>query len=104
MHLRELDEKISDASIVVAIAEQVSSNLDGETAILNLKSGVYSGLNQIGSHIWNLIQKPQTVREIKEILLQEYEVDAETCERDVIELLLNLQAADLIEVSHETTT
>ena len=41
---------------VVAIADQASVDLDDEAAILNLKTGVYFGLNEVGAWIWRLIQ------------------------------------------------
>lgn len=104
MSLNKLEQKISDSSIVVAVAEQISSDIGDEVVILNFNSGVYQSLNEVGGRIWNLIQKPKTVKDIKEIILQEYNVEAEICDRDLIELLLKLQAAQLIDISHETTT
>jgi hypothetical protein len=46
-------------SIVVATKDQVSSDLGGEVAILDLKAGVYYGLDTVGARIWNLIQEPR---------------------------------------------
>jgi hypothetical protein len=39
---------ISERTIVVAAAVQVSCDLAGEAAILTLQSGVYFGLNAVG--------------------------------------------------------
>jgi len=89
------------SSIVVAIQEQISSNLAGEAVILNLKTGVYFGLNEVGARIWSLIQHPQSVRDLRAALLAEYEVEPDVCDRDLLQLLQELEAADLIEVSHE---
>jgi len=83
----------------VAAKEQVSCDLAGEAAMLNLKNGVYYGLDPVGARIWNLIQQPRTVSEVLQILLEEYEVDAERCERDLLELLQNLAAEGLVEVT-----
>lgn len=92
---------ISGSSRVVAIKEQVSSDLSGEAVILNLKSGVYYGLNAVGSSIWNLIQQPKTVNQIREALLAEYDVEPEQCDRDLHTILTDLIGAGLIEVEHE---
>lgn len=94
---------VSKFSIVVAVKEQISSDLAGEAVILNLKSGVYFGLNEVGARIWNLIQQPKSVQELRETLLAEYEVAPEACDRDLAQLLQDLKAADLIEVSYEKT-
>ncbi|MBE9005843.1 PqqD family protein [Fortiea sp. LEGE XX443] len=104
MNSNKLNQKISDSSIVVAVVEQISSDIGDEIVILNFRSGVYHSVNEVGGRIWTLIKEPKTVKDIKEILLQEYKVEAEICDRDLTELLLKLQASQLIEISHETTT
>ena len=50
--------KITRDTIVVVADEVVSCDLDGEAAILDIKDGIYYGLDPIGAKIWNLIQKP----------------------------------------------
>ena len=89
---------VSGDSTVVAAKDQVSSDLGGEVAILDLKAGVYYGLDTVGARIWSLIQEPRTVNEIRDILLEEYEVEPERCERDLLVLLQRLADERLIEV------
>lgn len=89
-------------SSVVAAKEQVSSDLAGEAVILDLKSGVYYGLNEVGASIWNLIQEPKTVNEIRDAILEEYEVEPEQCDRDLKAILQQLADEGLIEVRNET--
>jgi len=40
-----MSSTIADQSVVVAVKDQVSCDLAGEAAILNMKSGVYYGLD-----------------------------------------------------------
>jgi hypothetical protein len=89
---------VSGGSTVVAAKDQVSSDLGGEVAILDLKAGVYYGLDAVGARIWSLIQEPRTVNEIRDILLEEYEVEPERCERDLLVLLQRLADERIIEV------
>jgi hypothetical protein len=89
---------VSGSSTVVAAKDQVSSDLGGEVAILDLKAGVYYGLDAVGARIWSLIQEPRTVNEIRDILLEEYEVEPEHCERDLLALLRRLADEGLVEV------
>jgi Coenzyme PQQ synthesis protein D (PqqD) len=89
---------VSRGSTVVAAKDQVSSDLGGEVAILDLKAGVYYGLDTVGARIWSLIQEPRTVNEIRDILLEEYEVEPERCERDLLVLLQRLADEGIIEV------
>ena len=94
--------EIAESSIVVATQDQISSDLGGESVILNMKTGVYHGLNEVGARVWNLIEKPQTVKDIKKVLLEEYEVEADTCTNDLFLLLNELETAGLIEIKNET--
>ena len=93
---------VSLASVVVASPDQLSCELGGEAAILNMKSGRYYGLDPIGARIWSLIQKPVKVAEVRDTLLEEYEVAAEQCEAELIDLLEKLAGAGLVEVHAET--
>ena len=89
---------ISDRSIVVAAKDQVSCDLAGETAILNIKNGVYYGLDPLGARIWNLMQEPRAVSEIQATISGEYDVEPERWARDLQVLLEKLLAEGLIEV------
>ncbi len=89
---------ISDRTVVVATKDQVSCDLAGEAAILNIKNGVYYGLDPVGARIWNLMQEPRVVAEIQNAIADEYDVEPERCARDLVGLLEKLLAEGLIEV------
>jgi hypothetical protein len=52
----------------------------------------------VGASIWKLLQTPCKVADIQVALLQEYDVEPERCERDLMALLEGLLGAGLIEV------
>jgi hypothetical protein len=89
---------ITRRSTVTASSDQVSCDLDGEAAILNLRSGVYYGLDRVGAWIWGLIQTPRTVDEIAAAMLEAYDVDAERAERDLLSLLQDMEDGGLVEI------
>ncbi len=95
------DITITAATIVVVSPEQVSCDLAGEAAMLNLKNSVYYGLDPVGARIWKLIQTPVTVSAVRDMIVQEYDVEAEHCERDLFDLLQKLANEGLIEIKHE---
>lgn len=97
------EKKISLQSTVVAGKNQVSADLSGEAALLQLKTGIYYSLDRLGGQIWTLIQKPQKVRALRRFILERYEVDPERCESDLLALLRRLSAEDLIEVNNGPT-
>jgi len=89
------------SSRVIAARDQVSCDLGGEAAILQIASGIYYGLNPVGAHVWALLQQAHTVREIRDTLLAEYDVAPQQCERDLVALLETLAAERLIEVQDD---
>ena len=90
---------------VSAVRDQVSCQIDREAVILNLNSGVYFGLNEVGARVWALLQEPapHTVAEIANTVCGEFDVEPEACLRDVHALLEQFQAAGLLEVSGDCT-
>ena len=88
---------ITRESTVVAIKDQVSSDLAGEAVILSLTSAKYYGLDTVGARIWHLIQQPATVAVIRDAITAEYEVEPEHAETSIIRLLNELSEQGLIE-------
>jgi hypothetical protein len=88
---------ISLESIVVAAQGQVSSELGGDAVIMDIKSGAYLGLNSTGARIWNLVQQPRKVSEIRDAICKEYDVESDRCENDVLSLLRQMAARGLLE-------
>jgi hypothetical protein len=85
-------------TIVVRSPEQVSGELDGRVVLLSIENGEYYDINKVGSRIWAMLGKPVTVAVLIDQLLAEFEVDYETCERDVRELLEKLLADKLVKI------
>ena len=59
------------------------------------------GLDTVGARIWTLAQEPITVGAVRDAILQEYDVEPEQCERDLLDLLRKLAAAGLIAIKAE---
>lgn len=93
-----MSERPSAQSIVVKSTEQLSCSLGEESAILNLKNCVYYTLDPVGSHIWNFLQEPRSIGKLRDSLLEAYDVDAEHCERNLLDLLEKMRAEELVEL------
>jgi Coenzyme PQQ synthesis protein D (PqqD) len=94
-----MDSGLSLDSIVTVAAEQVSCPLGDEAAILNLKNTVYYGLDPVGARIWTLLQQKRRVSELRDVLVEEYDVEAKRCERDLLDLLEKMRVEGLIQVT-----
>ncbi len=98
-----MTHELSERSTVVAVKDQVSSDLGGEVAILDLAGGVYYGLDTVGARVWELVQKPIEVHEIQETIIEEYDVDRARVERDVLVFLERLTDEGLVEVRDDVS-
>ena len=101
MNSLEKKQSISLSSVAVASSELVSANLDGEVVILGFRSGSYYGLDQVGVSVWELLQQPRKVSELRDAIFNEYDVELARCERDLLSLLEELAEKQLIEIKNE---
>lgn len=97
-----MDAPLSLQTTVIVSSQQVSCPLGDEAAILNMKNSVYYGVNPVGATVWNLLKQPKTVAEIRDAILEEYEVEEKRCEQDLLTLLEEMRSEGLIEVRGET--
>lgn len=80
---------------------QSSSVLGKETIVLNYEAGNYYELDEVGGFIWSLLQTRQvlSVQQIKEQLLNEFDVEESVCQQELTSFLGNLLDENLIEIT-----
>jgi hypothetical protein len=77
--------------------EVFSRALDGEAVLLDSATGKYLGLNEVGSRIWGLIEKGQTLGAIRATIVAEFEVDEARAAADLRALLTELETRGLVQ-------
>ena len=82
--------------------EFVTRRIADETIIVPVVGGVGDldaifTLNEVGSHIWQLLDAPTTVQAIVESVAASFDVLPGDAERDVVQFLDKLAAAGLIQ-------
>ena len=85
-----------DCFVTINEEHVVSRELEGEAVMLNLESGVYFGLDEVGTRIWTLIQEHGSLRKVFEVMQAEYDVVPGTLESDLIRLVEELRAKGLV--------
>ena len=85
-------------STIVVAKDVVSCDLVDEAAILNLKTGIYYGLDPVRSTYLEPHPNTRQLKEILETLLNEYDVEKNECQRDLIELLKQLSEKELVKI------
>jgi len=76
----------------------VCAELEDESVLLNIETGVYYGLDPLGTQIWQLLAEGAAEDDIVSRLLQEYEVDIVQLRADISRFLQQLHAQGLIDV------
>ncbi|WP_439815133.1 PqqD family peptide modification chaperone [Zavarzinia sp. CC-PAN008] len=89
---------LTSQSIVSRADGFIEADADGEVLALHVENGTCYGFNKVGSAVWTLIEQPTSVAAICESLMQRYDVDQATCERQVVDLLEELRGEDMIVV------
>src|SRR5579859_4195611 len=92
---------LNSTAILAAAPDQVSCDIGSQMAILNLKSGIYYGLDSVGSRVWELVQTPRRFGDVEANLLAEYDVQPERLGPDLRTLCQQLVKAGLIEIRDE---
>jgi Coenzyme PQQ synthesis protein D (PqqD) len=61
-----------------------------ETVMMSVAAGRYYGLNVVGSRIWELLETPKTIGQLCAQICEEFEVDAQTCQAEVLKFVQEL--------------
>jgi hypothetical protein len=75
--------------------------MDGEMVILDLASGHYFNLNEVGAFLWERIDGRHRIEQLVQAVLEDYRVDEATARKDVRNLLQELVREGLIELHRE---
>ena len=84
----------------VTIPEAVlSTELDAEGVLLNLETGEYFGLDEVGLVMWKLLQENGDVEAARARLLDQFDVTEDVLTRDLSEFIGKLADRKLVVVS-----
>jgi len=80
--------KLESLPASISISSEISwRDVNGETIILNLKSGEYFTLNETGKFLWENICENVPPQELVKDLAKEYNVEAKDVECDVLDFI-----------------
>src|SRR4030067_2387541 len=96
---KEVQNAITLETVVYHDPEMVSAPMDDEIVMFSLERGMYYGLDNIASAIWQRIEQPISVANLCTTLIDDFNVDRETCQRDTLELLTWLFQQELVKIA-----
>lgn len=74
---------ITEKTKIIKNSDIEVTDFENEKVMMNLEIGRYFTLNEVGSRIWELIDKNNEVEGIINGLLEEYDVSREMCREQV---------------------
>ena len=80
------------------IIKTAVSKTDENAILLNLNSGSYYELNDVAHLIVQNLNDFIGFNEIKEIIIENYDIEDDRCEKDILYFLQNLIERDFLEV------
>src|SRR5258706_1055180 len=78
--------------------ELLHRDLGGEAVLVDLGSGRYCGLDEVGARVWDGMESETTVDALVDRVVAEFRVTRPRAERDLLALLRDLSKRGLVEV------
>lgn len=96
--MKAQNHMLQPQTVVKRTSDHLSADLGGgETVLMSVEKGMYYGLDEVASRIWDLLASPIAVSDLCDRLILEYDVDRRTCERQVTAYLEDLRQEGLVE-------
>lgn len=90
--------KIQQDTVVYRNEEVIFAALGEEGVTLNAETGNYHHFSDVGTRIWAMLETPSSAAALTARLVEEFEVDADTCRAAVIAFLEKLADRGLVHV------
>jgi hypothetical protein len=88
----------------IQIPEDVMFRILGDEAvILNVGTGVYFGLDEVGTRMWQLMSEHGSTDKVVETMLNEYDVEEGQLRADLEKLIQQLSEKELIKTDAAET-
>jgi hypothetical protein len=87
------------STTVCVSANEVSSRVGDEAVILDLDSSVYYGLDPVGAHVFELLARPRSLRDVLASVVAEFEVEEDRARTDLMALVEDLLDKRLVVVT-----
>ena len=68
----------------------MAADMNGSAVMMDIMTGKYYNLGQVGGRIWEILEEPMTVSALVHKLTAEYDVSAEQCRADIVPFLNSL--------------
>jgi len=92
-----IDRTMLDRTILRPSSDVQGTSMEGETVLLDLSTGRYYTLNQLGSVIWERCTRQSTMAYIHRAICERFEVASEQALDDLVALVNELMQEGLLQ-------
>lgn len=87
-----MDEEllVTPDMVLIQNKEMLTSPLAAETVLLDMEKIAYYGLDETATFIWEQLAEPRRVGDVIDALLEQFEIDRDTCEEETLALLTHM--------------
>lgn len=87
---------MTDNTILSRRMGLMTADMNGSAVMMDIMSGKYYNLGEVGGRIWELLEEPTSVSALVAKLTSEYDVTAERCRADIEPFLAKLLEQGLL--------
>ena len=74
---------MTDTTVLSRRMGLMTADMNGSAVMMDIMSGKYYNLGEVGGRIWELLEEPMTVNALVQKLTAEYDVSAAQCRADI---------------------
>jgi hypothetical protein len=94
--------QIDDRTLISRNSSLLAAPVNDEIVMMVLDSGVYYGLDDIGSEIWRRLETPRTFVDLIDGLAADFDADRAVIAADVRELLTVMAEHEVVSLTRES--
>lgn len=79
--------------------EVIFRELDGESVVLNIESGIYFGLDSVGTQLWQWLAESGSLQAVRARMLETFDAPAEQLDADLIAFVDALTSKQLLAIA-----
>ncbi len=87
---------IDTTATVVRTEDLLSTTVDDELVVLNIRAGCYVAIDRIGRRIWELLESPWLVEDLIAFLAAEFDADPSIVAADLAAFLYDLERDGMV--------
>ncbi|MBE6945549.1 MAG: lasso peptide biosynthesis PqqD family chaperone [Ruminococcaceae bacterium] len=87
---------MTEKTLLQRKVEIMTADMKGDTVMMDVETGKYYNLGDVGGRIWDLMENPITLSDMADRLTEEYDVTRERCLSEILPFLQSLLERNLI--------